>query len=248
MKMNVKKDQEKRAGVACTRVRAHMRTTPSHKSVSGGKDRNLVVAQLPTHLAKLEDQVRGQNKRRRVEVAILGTVALSGFMTLALMAPNAVRVLQHVVPDMRPTSQRQSVKRAISRLIRQGYIARKKGDRGYSLTSKGILALMRATRTASAPVRTMAKRTGRTWDGKWRVVSFDIRERDRMVRNELRGLLKEVGFTKLQDSVWVYPFRCDEVIALLKIHLSLGYKLVYIIAEAIEDDGWLRSLYGLPST
>lgn len=41
------------------------------------------------------------------------------------------------------------------------------------------------------------------WDGYWRVVIFDIPEKQRVVRNLLRRKLKEWGFKKWQQSVWI---------------------------------------------
>ena len=41
------------------------------------------------------------------------------------------------------------------------------------------------------------------WDGKWRVVIFDIPEKHRKLRNALRSQLKNWQFIKWQKSVWV---------------------------------------------
>ncbi len=193
-------------------------------------------------LARLEEQVRAQSKRTRVETAILGTLALTGLAAFAVMAPNALRLLQNVVPDLRPTSQKQSIKRAIGRLIQQGLVHKQQG--GYVLTKKGTDRLAAHTRFVT-PQAVRGSR-GKKWDGKWRVVAFDVKESRRHVRDELRGLLVSAGFVKLQDSVWVYPFQCDEVIALMKFHLRLGYDLIYMIVDAIEGDAWLRDHYSLP--
>ena len=41
------------------------------------------------------------------------------------------------------------------------------------------------------------------WDGYWRIVIFDIPEKHYVVRNLFRRKLKEWGFKKWQQSVWV---------------------------------------------
>ena|SRR3989344_9604462 len=46
------------------------------------------------------------------------------------------------------------------------------------------------------------------WDGKWRLVSFDIPETKRTVRDLLRNRLKEWGFTRMQNSVWRSKVDC----------------------------------------
>lgn len=41
------------------------------------------------------------------------------------------------------------------------------------------------------------------WDGKWRIVVFDIPEQKRIIRNLFRRNLKKWGFKHLQKSVWI---------------------------------------------
>ena len=41
------------------------------------------------------------------------------------------------------------------------------------------------------------------WDGKWRIVVFDIPEDKRKLRNIIRYHLKKIGFLQIQGSVWV---------------------------------------------
>lgn len=50
------------------------------------------------------------------------------------------------------------------------------------------------------------------WDRKWRMVLFDIPESNRVGRDVLRRIIKELGFIELQKSVFVYPYPCREEI------------------------------------
>jgi len=50
------------------------------------------------------------------------------------------------------------------------------------------------------------------WDGKWRIVIFDVPEKRRAARDLLRIKLKEWGFIKWQQSVWVTKKNCTEVL------------------------------------
>lgn len=50
------------------------------------------------------------------------------------------------------------------------------------------------------------------WDGKWRVVFFDIPEKRRRTRDMIRCKLKELEFYEYQKSVFIHPFPClDEI-------------------------------------
>jgi len=87
------------------------------------------------------------------------------------------------------------------------------------------------------------------WDGKWRVLIFDISERRRRIRTQLRRLLEGAGFVRVQDSVWVHPYPCDEFISLVRAHLKSGVgEMRIFVAEALESDKSLREHFrlGLP--
>ena len=212
------------------------------KPVADTDDFSVGGGEYSEGLRTLEDMVRVHAKHERVEGTILGFLGVVGLFAVVALAPNVAGLLAKALPDGKPTSQRQSVKRAIIRLIKKGYI-RKEGGR-YALTRDGTLRLEMLKE--SAQIQLLFHTRPPEWDGKWRIVIFDIKESLRHVRDELRSLLTQTGFTMLQGSVWVYPFRCDEVVALLKFHLRLGYDLVYVVADAIEGDEYLREYYNLP--
>lgn len=46
------------------------------------------------------------------------------------------------------------------------------------------------------------------WDGKWRLVIWDIPEKRRKARDLLRYQLKQLGFKKFQQSVWASKKNC----------------------------------------
>lgn len=50
------------------------------------------------------------------------------------------------------------------------------------------------------------------WDGKWRIVGFDIKESERNLRNVLRHHLKLSGFGMLQKSLYVSPLPVESAI------------------------------------
>lgn len=85
----------------------------------------------------------------------------------------------------------------------------------------------------------------RRWDGKWRVIIFDIPDKKRKTRDQIRTLFKSAGFYLLQESVWVYPYDCEDVIALLKTDFGIGRNLLYLIVEELENDKYLREFFEL---
>ena len=81
------------------------------------------------------------------------------------------------------------------------------------------------------------------WDGKWRVLIFDIPEKQKHLRNKVRVTLWAIGFKHLQHSVWVYPHDCEDFVSLLKADFKIGKNLLYVIVEAIENDRVLRDYF-----
>lgn len=90
--------------------------------------------------------------------------------------------------------KRSSISHVINRLRKQGMVEDQvnEGNIILKLTSIGEEFLL--TNKSEEEVE---------WDGKWRMVIFDIPEDKRKVRNILRSRLKMWGFEPWQKSVWV---------------------------------------------
>ena len=78
-------------------------------------------------------------------------------------------------------------------LIRRGLVARR--GRVCTITSRG------ATMLDALKAKFEDRR--QSWDGKWRVIVFDIPEAQKKYREALRRELTVAGYRRFQDSVWV---------------------------------------------
>ncbi|MEK9151572.1 MAG: CRISPR-associated endonuclease Cas2 [Patescibacteria group bacterium] len=83
------------------------------------------------------------------------------------------------------------------------------------------------------------------WDGKWRLVIFDIQETKKGQRDRIRRNLARFGFEKLQNSIWVYPYECEDLITYLKADCRIDKEVLYIVSEKIPNDGWIRKKFKL---
>jgi len=84
------------------------------------------------------------------------------------------------------------------------------------------------------------------WDGKWRIIIFDIVELKKLYREVFRGKLKELGFCQLQKSTWIYPYDCCKEIKLLREFFGLSEDEVrLIIAQNIGKDDVLKKYFEL---
>lgn len=78
------------------------------------------------------------------------------------------------------------------------------------------------------------KETNR-WDGLFRIVTFDIPEDKRIAREMFRKKLKELGFQRLQKSVFVIRFACKDEIDFLRHSLEISSHVLYIVAKDISS-------------
>ena len=76
----------------------------------------------------------------------------------------------------------------------------------------------------------------KSWDKKWRLVIYDIANDKKDRRDVLRNKLENLGFLKLQESVYVYPFECLKEIDLIKNIFYLAPHVQYIVAERVETE------------
>lgn len=192
-------------------------------------------------MGQLETASRTRKKRRDIQHAVLAAVAIPGFIALAAIAGNAIQLLDYL-PSERYNLRFQA-KSAAGRLVTKGYVVwiERDGKKYLRITAKGRQAL--AFEQAKVELVNQKKK----WDGRWRMVVFDVPERRRRVRVQLCATMREIGFVRLQDSVWVYPYDCEDFIALLKAELKIGKDVLYAIADTIELDKKLREQFKLPS-
>jgi DNA-binding transcriptional regulator PaaX len=84
------------------------------------------------------------------------------------------------------------------------------------------------------------------WDGKWRVIIFDIPDKHRKrARDALRERLKVLNFYPLQKSVWVHPYPCQQEIQFLSELFDITPFINILIAENIYNDIKLRKHFKL---
>ena len=74
---------------------------------------------------------------------------------------------------------------------------------------------------------------------------FDIIEERKGDRDEISRVLKKMDFLMIQDSVYIYPYPCDEFVALLKANFRIGKNLLYLIVEQIENDKKFREHFNI---
>lgn len=84
------------------------------------------------------------------------------------------------------------------------------------------------------------------WDGKWRVLLFDIPSELNNERNKFRQRLRTLGFHILQKSVFVFPFSCEEEIGEICERFKIGDYVNIILADTLGSaEEEIKNTFGL---
>ncbi|OHA91642.1 MAG: hypothetical protein A2758_00865 [Candidatus Zambryskibacteria bacterium RIFCSPHIGHO2_01_FULL_49_18] len=187
-------------------------------------------------MGKLEQKSRKRSKRKHLQQVILATVATAGILGAGLLAPNVIGAMAKLglIPNRR---QKEYVGFSASKMVKKGLM--KFNGKFYELTLAGQAKLRRWE------FENFKFKKPKKWDGKWRVFIFDIPDKKRQIRDQIRTLFKSAEFYPLQESVWAYPYDCEDVIALLKTDFGIGKDLLYLIVDELENDKYLREWFKL---
>jgi len=168
----------------------------------------------------------------------LAITALAGVVTLAVIAPNTLQLLKYLDKNrQRKRNPKYLINTALTHLVAKKYISisksgqlllTKEGERRLHLIEYGTYPLPKTK-----------------WDKKWRIVCFDVSEKRKRSREKLRLLLRQVGFVRLQNSVWVFPYDVEEVINLIKVGNFLEKEVLYMTVYTTGKDTELKSHFKL---
>lgn len=132
---------------------------------------------------------------------------------------------------------KREIQRRINKLKNQGYL--RETEKGLEITPKGRIEMIK--------VILWKKLKAKKWDGKWRLIIFDIPEMSRRDRDFLRRELKWIGFWELQKSVWIFPYDMErEMMTLLRLwKLEFKGDIRFAVVEKISSDEELKKYFNL---
>ncbi len=171
--------------------------------------------------------------------AILAGVAVVGVVSVLALFPGVTCVIAPFIKK-KQYPQKQVIQKSVESLVRAGLVSKKihkDGTVTLELTQKGRWEALLRTKTLDERKE--------KWDMLWRVIVFDVPQSKSKLRRELRRAMKLYGFRMLQQSVWVYPYACDDFVGVLKKHLGLSNDVLYMKVAFIENDTQLRKEFKL---
>jgi DNA-binding transcriptional regulator PaaX len=117
-------------------------------------------------------------------------------------------------------------------------VSKKNGIINIKLTEKG------KKRRISADLNKLGIRMPDNWDGKWRMLMFDIPENKKVARESLRDRLKQLKFFQFQKSVWIHPYDCRKEIDFIADVFGVGEYITLLVVK-IDDDVPLKEHFRL---
>lgn len=173
---------------------------------------------------------------QKVLLLLLAGIALG----LAYSPRRQARIVKELQREWKKID-RQELENTIRQLYKSQLIKVRENKDG---TSTFILSEKGKVRALTYRFKEMRIRAGH-WDGKWRIVLFDIPEKIKPARDALRHKLKELGFYELQKSVFVFPFECKDEIDFIVEFFNVRPCVRYGVLETIDNDLHLRNVFHL---
>ncbi|MEK7664691.1 MAG: hypothetical protein AAB361_00955 [Patescibacteria group bacterium] len=135
----------------------------------------------------------------------------------------------------------EELRNEIRKLYQSKTISKKENDDGsvsILLTNKGKIKALKYNFDKITIDR-------KNWDGKWRLVIFDIPEKIKKSRDALRWKIKELGFYELQKSVFVFPYQCEDEINFVIEYYNLRKYVRFGTLNAIDNEIHLKKIFNI---
>lgn len=173
---------------------------------------------------------------------VLKVLATTGLILVAASSPFFALDLIRGLKRYRDKEKWKKFYYSLNYLDRRGYVKLTEKENGVleaKLTRQGEVMIERINFSElklSEPGK---------WDGKWRLVIFDVPTRKHKNRRAFAEKLKELGFIMVQKSVWAYPFECYKELAIVRKFYEVEKFVTYLEAVEIEDELAWRGKFNL---
>lgn len=174
---------------------------------------------------------------------ILLILGVMGFVSLAVLMPGLPKVL---TPFMKKQYRKwghynkRRLRSELKRIEKIGLVeeVEENGEVIYKLTEKG------KNKSFKYKLEEMNLNKNK-WDGKWRIVAYDIPKDKKNQAEAFRNLLKKMSFYQLQKSVWLTPYQCNNEIEFLKNLYSLIDNVTILTTQGLEGEQTYKKYFGL---
>lgn len=222
------------------------------RAVNIKENRKFLLERLKQEWKEIETAIEKDRKKKKLYetvretgevlgLTLLGMAAVCGILVVGAVAPNVFSAIGRL--GGRRYFDKKSFRERVYYYNRRGYIKVKKDDKDgtmeIQLTDRGEKKLL------GRSLMNLKVMPQEKWDGIWRIVIFDISEKNKWAREGVRECLKRMGFYPLQKSVFVTPHPCkQEIDFLIRLYDIYGHlRLIETRALSFDDD--LREFFNI---
>ena len=188
-------------------------------------------------LRKGKKIIRFGSVQRKALLLIMGGIGLS----LSVTPKQYFRVINEVGKEWENINKR-ALEKAITSLYESKLIKERENPDGsltMFLTEKGKEKII------TFNIDNLEIKKPKTWDKKWRIILFDIPEKHKKAREAIRDILKNLGFYKYQESVFILPYKCDDEINFVTEYFNIRPYVRIIIATSLDNELHLKKIFGV---
>ena len=175
--------------------------------------------------------------QKKLLILLIGTVSAG----LSYNPSKQRWVLKQMGREWNKVNQ-QALNRAIKSLYESKLIDIKEGING---ATKITITKSGKTKSLEFKIDEMNIKKPKIWDKKWRITIFDIPEEHKKAREAVRGCFNNLGFYKLQKSVFVFPYDCEKEVDFIIEYFNVRPYVRLILAEKIDNELHLRKIFDL---
>ncbi|MEK7503941.1 MAG: hypothetical protein AAB550_00350 [Patescibacteria group bacterium] len=133
-----------------------------------------------------------------------------------------------------------SLEKTADQLERQGFVEKEYTSEGMivRIKDKGKTQILKYSLIDMRPSKNK-------WDGKWRLVFFDVAEFDRKKRDQFRKYLKQLEMEQFQKSVFISPYDIFDQVKYLREVLNIPNTIKMARLDWVENEEELKEIFEL---
>ena len=85
----------------------------------------------------------------------------------------------------------------------------------------------------------------RHWDGKWRLIVYDVAHAKKSQSELFRKAIRKLNLLKLQKSVYLTPFKCEDEIEYLRQVFGIGRETLILKVGQLENELAYKRYFGI---
>lgn len=176
---------------------------------------------------------------------VLTLLGAGSLLVVALTMPAAVKIAKDILDERSNKEWKKYnqwyLARALQRLRKQKMIKfETEGEKTLvELTGLGRKKILRYS------LEQLEIKRPRFWDRRWRLVIYDVPNQKRRAAEQLNRTLNRLEMYRLQKSVFLYPFPCEEEVEFLREYLEIGDNVWLLTVSSFENDKAFRDYFGI---